>query len=291
MRWTWVAATLLLLPTLARADIVINISKSQQQATVTINGTPTYHWPVSTGRSGYDTPSGNFHALRLERVYYSKKYDDAPMPNSVFFYGGYAIHGTYEESKLGNPVSHGCVRLTRANAATLFALVQQHGLSSTRVTITDGSLRGSSSAPMAMLRQRDYTDSRRQLWREDSADRAFTQRRGQDRARLERDDVDDREFTSRRGQDRARSVREDVAGRDYTQRRRDDRVRLERDDRADRDSTRFRSQERRVRMEYADRAYGEREGARGRGQDRIRVKQVERDDLARRPKRNDDFDW
>ncbi|MEI9805701.1 MAG: L,D-transpeptidase [Pseudolabrys sp.] len=72
--------------------------------TVTIDGAPTYRWAVSTGRSGYDTPSGSFRAIRLERVYYSKKFDDAPMPNSVFFYGGYAIHGTYEEAKLGNPV-------------------------------------------------------------------------------------------------------------------------------------------------------------------------------------------
>src|SRR6185295_193394 len=68
--------------------------------------------------------SGGFRAIRLEEVYFSKKYDDAPMPNSVFFYGGYAIHGTMEESRLGSPVSHGCVRLARANAETLFALAR-----------------------------------------------------------------------------------------------------------------------------------------------------------------------
>ena len=112
----------------AKAELLVNISKSQQQMTVSIDGAPTYHWTVSTGRSGYDTPSGSFRALQLERVYYSKKFDDAPMPHLVFFYGGYAIHGTYEESKLGNPVSHGCVRLPCANAETLFALVRaRHG--------------------------------------------------------------------------------------------------------------------------------------------------------------------
>jgi hypothetical protein len=137
----------------AKADVTVTINKSQQQMTVSIDGARTYHWTVSTGRPGYDTPSGSFRAIRLERVYFSKKFDDAPMPNSVFFYGGYAIHGTFEESKLGRPVSHGCVRLARVNAETLFALVRAHGMSSTRVVINDGPLRGSPDAsPMARVR-------------------------------------------------------------------------------------------------------------------------------------------
>ena len=152
---------------------------------VAVNGTTIYHWSISTGRSGYDTPSGSFNALRLERVYYSKKFDNAPMPNSVFFYGGYAVHGTYEESKLGRPASHGCVRLTRTNAATLFALVQRHGLSNTNVVITDGPLRGYSSVPMAHMRDRDGADFRQSRWRDDSTARRFTQQRSQERVRVE----------------------------------------------------------------------------------------------------------
>jgi hypothetical protein len=100
---------------------------------------------VSTGRGRYDTPAGHFRAIRLARVYYSKKYDDAPMPNSVFFHGGYAIHGTYEESKLGRPASHGCVRLSRAHAATLFELVRVHGMNNTSITI-GGSIGGETYA-------------------------------------------------------------------------------------------------------------------------------------------------
>lgn len=165
MRWACVVATLLLMPAFAKAEVLVTISKSEQQMTVSVNGASSYRWSVSTGRPGYNTPSGSFHPLRLERVYYSKKFDDAPMPNSVFFYGGYAVHGTYEESKLGRPVSHGCVRLTRANAATLFALVQQHGLSNTRVVITDGPLRGESGTPMARLRQREDADLQERRWR------------------------------------------------------------------------------------------------------------------------------
>jgi hypothetical protein len=147
-------SALLCLPAPAKAELLVSISKSRQQMTVSIDGARTYHWTVSTGRSGYDTPSGSFHATRLERVYYSKKFDDAPMPNSVFFYGGYAIHGTYEESRLGNPVSHGCVRLARGNAETLFALVRARGMNNTRVVISDGPLRDS-PGPAPMARERD----------------------------------------------------------------------------------------------------------------------------------------
>lgn len=150
-------SALLCLAAPAKADVLVSIDKSQQQMTVSIDGARTYHWAVSTGRSGYDTPSGGFRAMRLERVYYSKKFDDAPMPNSVFFYGGYAIHGTYEESKLGNPVSHGCVRLARVNAETLYALVRARGMSNTRVVISDGPLRdGPGPAPMARARNRGF---------------------------------------------------------------------------------------------------------------------------------------
>src|SRR6185295_16319388 len=97
---------------------------------------PKYHWTVSTGRPGYATPSGNFGVTRTERVYYSKKYDNAPMPNAVFFTSrGHAIHGTYEIKRLGSAVSHGCVRLAPENAATLFGLVKAEGLRNTNVSI------------------------------------------------------------------------------------------------------------------------------------------------------------
>jgi hypothetical protein len=125
----------------AQAGLQVHIDKSSQSMTVSVDGGRTFRWPVSTGRGRYDTPGGQFRAIRLARVYYSKKYDDAPMPNSVFFHGGYAIHGTYEESKLGRPASHGCVRLSRAHAAMLFDLVRVHGMNNTSITI-GGSIGG-----------------------------------------------------------------------------------------------------------------------------------------------------
>jgi hypothetical protein len=158
MRILCVLAALVLTAIPARADISVTISKSSQQMAVSVDGAAPMIWTVSTGRDGYDTPSGSFRAIRLEEVYYSKKYDDAPMPNSVFFYGGYAIHGTLEESRLGRPVSHGCVRLARHNAAHLFAMVRAHGLSRTRIEITDAPLR-TYGVPMA----RDFDGYERSL--------------------------------------------------------------------------------------------------------------------------------
>jgi len=121
----------------ASANVMIIIDKSAQKMTVTVNGEERYVWPVSTGRSGYDTPSGDFQPFRMEKDHYSREWDDAPMPNSIFFSKiGHAIHGTFEARNLGRPASHGCVRLSTQNAATLFALVKEEGVFNTRVRLT-----------------------------------------------------------------------------------------------------------------------------------------------------------
>jgi len=127
-------------PSAARAEIVITISKSQQRIAVAVDGAERYRWPVSTGRRGYDTPAGKFRPVRLERDWYSRKYDWAPMPHSIFFYRGYAMHGTLEEKNLGRRASHGCVRLSRENAATLFAMVRARGASNARIVVVNGPL-------------------------------------------------------------------------------------------------------------------------------------------------------
>jgi hypothetical protein len=137
----------------ARAEPVVNISKSQQRLAVLVDGSEAYRWPVSTGRRGYATPSGTFHPLRLERHWYSHKYDNSPMPWSVFFYRGYAMHGTMEARHLGRPASHGCVRLRPDHAHTLFSLIRRVGYRHTRIVVFDGALpqprRAPSDVPMA----------------------------------------------------------------------------------------------------------------------------------------------
>lgn len=117
--------------------IMVNIDISSQTMAVKVNGWPYGYWRVSTAREGYYTPRGSFGVTRTAKVYYSKKYDNAPMPNSVFFHGGYAIHATGYIRNLGRPASHGCVRLHPRNAAAFYALVQKYGPGQTRITLTD----------------------------------------------------------------------------------------------------------------------------------------------------------
>ncbi len=120
----------------AAANVVINIDKSSQRMSVSVDGVPRYDFVVSTGRAGYGTPNGVFHPVRLAVKWFSKKYYDSPMPHSIFFRGGYAIHGSYEISRLGGPASHGCVRLHPADAAKLFALVRDEGMRRTTIVVT-----------------------------------------------------------------------------------------------------------------------------------------------------------
>src|ERR1700712_178277 len=124
----------------AQAKVAITVDKDAQQMTVAVDGVERYHWPVSSGLPSYETPNGSFRTFRMEEDHYSKEFDDAPMPHSIFFTKiGHAIHGTDSESKLGSPASHGCVRLSRANATTLYALVQAEGVLNTTVTLTGSS--------------------------------------------------------------------------------------------------------------------------------------------------------
>jgi L,D-transpeptidase catalytic domain len=117
--------------------VLVNIDKSRQKMTVSLDGVEKYVWPVSTGVAGYSTPSGNYTATSMNEIWYSKEWDNAPMPHSIFFRkDGYAIHGTYEAKYLGRPASHGCVRISRENAATLYALVKKIGLKNTEVVLT-----------------------------------------------------------------------------------------------------------------------------------------------------------
>jgi len=167
----------------ARANIMIIIDKTAQKMTVSVNGEDRYTWPVSTGRSGYDTPSGEFQPFRMERDHFSREWDDAPMPNSIFFTKeGHAIHGTFEARNLGRAASHGCVRLSTQNAATLFALVKEEGVANTRVRLTGATSKGDDavahrSNDRDTSRNRDYVrnyaatsdDSRQRGWYDNSA--------------------------------------------------------------------------------------------------------------------------
>jgi hypothetical protein len=147
----------------AQAKIFVTIDKDAQMMTVAIDGTERYHWPVSTGNPSHETPNGTFRAFRMEEDHFSKEFDDAPMPHSIFFTKiGHAIHGTDSEGRLGTPVSHGCVRLSRAHAATLYALVEEQGVLNTTVTLTG-------SAQVALARNPPRTRQDDMIARRDPA--------------------------------------------------------------------------------------------------------------------------
>ncbi|MBX9841665.1 MAG: L,D-transpeptidase [Xanthobacteraceae bacterium] len=133
-----VAGLLLALTALpASARLLIEIDKSSQRMIVSQDGVRIHVWPVSTGLRRYDTPSGSYTPFRMEKDHFSREWDDAPMPHSIFFTAkGHAIHGSDHVRNLGRPASHGCVRLHRQHAATLFSLVRQEGMANVRVVLS-----------------------------------------------------------------------------------------------------------------------------------------------------------
>ena len=121
----------------AHAGVLVRIDKSTQRMLVSVHGEPAYLWRVSTGRGEFGTPVGRFRPQWMARSWFSTRYYGSPMPHSIFFHRGYAIHGTNYISRLGGPASHGCVRLHPANAATLFHLVRYFGMGNTAIVISD----------------------------------------------------------------------------------------------------------------------------------------------------------
>jgi len=143
------AATAPVAPEQPKSTILIDVDKESQEMTVFIDGVQQYSWPVSTGLRGYSTPSGSYTASSMNEIWYSKQWDNAPMPHAIFFTKkGHAIHATQETKKLGNPASHGCVRLAPQNAATLFELVKATDLENVQVVLS-GTTKGGEGPKVA----------------------------------------------------------------------------------------------------------------------------------------------
>lgn len=119
------------------STVVAKVDISTQTMQVIVDGREAYSWKVSTAGRGYRTPTGTFKPTRMHKMWYSKKYDNAPMPHSIFFKGGYAVHATDAIKRLGQPASHGCVRLHPADASSLYGLVKAYGAANTSIVIVD----------------------------------------------------------------------------------------------------------------------------------------------------------
>jgi lipoprotein-anchoring transpeptidase ErfK/SrfK len=120
----------------APGDVRVEISRNSQMMNVYVAGKLLHTWPVSTGRKGFKTPSGAYRPTWMTAMWRSKQWNNAPMPNAVFFREGVAIHGTYETRNLGRAASHGCVRLAPQNAAKLFQMIRAHGEKKTAIVVS-----------------------------------------------------------------------------------------------------------------------------------------------------------
>jgi len=127
----------LVIPSAQAAAVVARVDKSSQTMTVYHHGKMIGQWPVSTARAGKVTPSGTWTAKSMKRHHRSSRYNNAPMPYSIFYSGHFAIHGTNQIKRLGRPASAGCIRLHPSNAAKLFNLVQLEGLGNMRVVVVE----------------------------------------------------------------------------------------------------------------------------------------------------------
>ena len=135
----FIIAALLFVPLLiahrAEADVLVRVDRGSQTMAVNVDGANLYTWPVSTGRSGYRTPAGVFHPEWMTVRWFSRIYDNSPMPHSIFYFSGFAIHGSYEVRRLGTPASHGCIRLHPDNAAILYNLIEREGMKNTTIIV------------------------------------------------------------------------------------------------------------------------------------------------------------
>lgn len=114
----------------------VHVNLTTQTMSINVKGVEQHIWKVSTGRGRYRTPNGTFRPQWTKRMHYSRQWNNSPMPYSVFFHRGYAVHGTEYVRSLGRPASHGCVRLATANAKTFYDLVKRHGMAATQIRVT-----------------------------------------------------------------------------------------------------------------------------------------------------------
>jgi lipoprotein-anchoring transpeptidase ErfK/SrfK len=141
----------------ARADVVAIIDIHTQTVTVKVNGFTRHTFAASTARPGFFTPIGTFKAEKMFVMAYSSLYNNAPMPNAVFFHYGWAIHGTTDVAKLGRPASAGCVRLHPQNAKILFDLIKTHGQETAQIVVLNSAVAAKTQTIQHVLGPLSYT--------------------------------------------------------------------------------------------------------------------------------------
>src|SRR4051794_5339997 len=105
--------------------ILVYVDLGRQLATVYRNGVRVGVSTISSGRPGFDTPTGVFTILEKNKQHISHKFNDAPMPyQQRLTWGGVALHAG---GLPGYPESHGCVHLPLAFSKILFDAMPMGG--------------------------------------------------------------------------------------------------------------------------------------------------------------------
>jgi len=100
----------------------IDVNLSEQRVTAYEGSSAVNEFVVSTGTSAHPTVSGQFRIyLKLRSTAMAGPGYYLPgVPFTMYFYKGYALHGTYWHSNFGVPMSHGCINLRTPDAEWLF---------------------------------------------------------------------------------------------------------------------------------------------------------------------------
>ncbi len=125
-------------------DMSLVVDRSQRRLYMYENGQLVRSFPVAVGSSNHPTPTGSFWIRHItwnpswvppdskwarHKTYKAPGRLDNPMGNVKMFFlgGGYYIHGTREYDSLGEPDSHGCVRMANGEAIGLAEEAMAHG--------------------------------------------------------------------------------------------------------------------------------------------------------------------
>ncbi|MBE9225792.1 L,D-transpeptidase [Phormidium sp. LEGE 05292] len=101
----------------------IEVDLSSQRLYAWQNGRRIYSSRISSGKRSTPTRLGTFAIQRkyLYKTMRGRGYVAPNVPYTMFYSGGYAIHGAYWHNRFGTPITHGCVNLPVGKARQLYS--------------------------------------------------------------------------------------------------------------------------------------------------------------------------
>ncbi len=116
------------------SGVQIDVNLAEQTLTAT-DADGTFSTKISSARPGFTTAKGCYDNPQLEQVHPSRKLDNSPVPHSIFYSGGFAIHGTLDDASIGRPASYGGIRVSRYAASVIYGLIEYYGTAKSKVCV------------------------------------------------------------------------------------------------------------------------------------------------------------